>query len=172
MQNIEFKAELRDLPAARRQCETLGAVPAGRFEQLDTYYRLTDGRLKRRESSGEPTQWIFYHRPDRARPRMSNFSILTDEEARRRWGTHSLTEWLRVTKTRELWLVDSVRIHLDLVPRLGTFIEFEAPISKAMPVEACHDRIARLREAFTPILGEPCSASYSDLMELDLAQSS
>ncbi|TVQ53537.1 MAG: CYTH domain-containing protein [Phycisphaerales bacterium] len=171
MQNIEFKAELRDLPAARQQCQTLGAVEAGRFEQVDTYFRLTDGRLKRRESTGEPTQWIFYHRPDRARPRMSNFSILSDEEARRRWGTHSLTEWLRVTKTRELWMLDSVRIHLDLVNRLGTFIEFEAPVSKTRSVERCHEEIAVLRKTFMPILGEPVSASYSDLMALDPASS-
>ena len=79
MQNIEFKAELRDLEAARAQCSALGAQRIGLLRQTDTYYQLADGRLKRRKAPGEPTVWIFYHRPDRTGPRMSNYSLLTEE---------------------------------------------------------------------------------------------
>lgn len=170
MQNIEFKAELRHLAAARRQCELLGAKRIGVMQQTDTYFRLPDGRLKRRETPGQPVEWIFYHRPDRISPRMSNYTILNTEQARRRWGTHSLKPWLTVSKTRELWMIDDVRIHLDEVEGLGTFIEFEAMISRRFDVKMCHKALRELRETFAPLLGEPISKSYSDLVEQTLAE--
>ncbi len=170
MQNVEFKAELRNLDAARRQCQLLGAEPVGAFKQEDTYYKLADCRLKRRESPGEDAQWIFYHRPNRIAPRTSTFTILTESQARRRWGTHSLRQWLKVSKTRELWMAGDVRIHLDQVENLGTFIEFEARVSRRCDARQCHQAIATLRQEFAPVLGEPVSASYSDLMDQAMAE--
>lgn len=170
MQNIEFKAELRNLAAARRQCEVLGAQRVRHMQQTDTYFRLPDGRLKKREVPGELTEWIFYHRQDRVSPRMSNYTILNDEQARRRWGTHSLKPWLTVIKSRELWMLGDVRIHLDEVEGVGTFIEFEALVSRRFDVEMCHEAVRTLRETFTPLLGEPISKSYSDLVEQALAE--
>ena len=98
MQNIEFKAELRDIDAAHVQCELLKARHVGQLRQTDTYYRMPDGRLKKRETVGEATQWVFYHRAERTRPKLSNYTILSDEQARIRWGTHSLKQWLCVTR--------------------------------------------------------------------------
>ena len=77
-------------------------------EPLEFWQTMPDGRLKRREAVGEPIEWVFYHRPNRVSPKMSNYTILTDEQARRRWGTQSLKEWLRVIKTRELWMIEDV----------------------------------------------------------------
>lgn len=164
MQNIEFKAELRDPEAARRQCANLGAHFVGSLRQVDLYFKLPDGRLKKRQTTGQLTEWIFYHRPNRLQPKMSNFTILTDDQARRRWGTQSLRAWLTVTKTRDLWLLGDTRIHLDDVEGLGRFIEFEAVVSKNLDVRACHQAVASLRETFAPSLGEPVSVGYSDLM--------
>ena len=169
MQNIEFKAELRDLEAARTQCAAISAQHVGEIEQTDTYYRLADGRLKHRVTEGQPSEWIFYHRANRVTPRMSNYSILSEAEAQRRWGIDRLRPWLRVTKIREVWTIENVRIHLDQVDKLGCFIEFEAIISSDFDVRTCHEMLAELREAFEPILGEAISMSYSDLMEQELA---
>jgi adenylate cyclase class IV len=163
MRNLEFKAELRHPAAARQQCRALGAERLGRVAQIDTYFKLTDGRLKRREAPGEPVEWIYYHRPDVASPRVSDYSILSDDQARRRWGTHSLRPWLVVAKTRELWMIENVRIHLDEVEQLGSFIEFEAMVDDHHDLSACQALLARLREAFSATMGEPISASYSDL---------
>jgi adenylate cyclase class 2 len=170
MQNIEFKAELRNIEAARRQCKLIGAERVGQLRQTDTYFRLPDGRLKRREAPGEPVEWIFYHRPDRVSPKMSNYTILTDEQAKRRWGTHSLKPWLTVTKTRELWMIEDVRIHLDTVDDLGTFIEFEALVSRRFDVKMCHAAVNELRERFGPLIAEPLSVSYSDMMQQILSE--
>ncbi len=167
MQNIEFKAELRDMEIARAQCKALGARRVGVLRQRDTYYRLTSGRLKRRETEGEETEWIFYHRPDRPQARMSHFMIYSEEQALTRFGTTPLPVYVVVEKSRELWLSRNVRIHLDEVDRLGRFIEFEALVDRQQDVQVCHDRIAELREAFAPVLGEMLACSYADLLALE-----
>jgi hypothetical protein len=131
---------------------------------------MTDGRLKKREAPGEPTEWIYYHRRDIVRPRMSSYAILSDAQAKRRWGAHSLRAWLKVAKKRELWMLENIRIHLDDVLGLGRFIEFEAVISKEHDTRECHEMIGRLREVFGPTMGEPVGASYCDLMAQVLAE--
>ena len=131
---------------------------------------MTDGRLKKREAPGEPTEWIYYHRRDIVRPRMSSYAILSDAQAKRRWGTHSLRAWLKVAKKRELWMLENIRIHLDDVLRLGRFIEFEAVISKEHDTRECHEMIGELRGVFGPTMGEPVGASYCDLMAQVLAE--
>ncbi len=168
MQNIEFKAELRDIEAARAQCDALGAKRLGVVTQTDTYYRLADGRLKHRVVEGDADEWIYYHRPNRVTPRMSNFTILSEAEAQRRWGIDRLRPWLRVVKSREVWMLGSVRIHLDEVENLGCFIEFEAIVSRDFDVKQCHASLDALRKEFEPILGEPVAVSYCDLMEQDV----
>ncbi len=165
MQNVEFKAELRDFEVARSQCRALGAHFVRELDQKDTYFKLPDGRLKRREVPGEPIEWIFYHRSDRPTPKMSHFMLYSDEQAKTRWGVLPLREWMVVNKTRELWLVSNVRIHLDRVEELGDFIEFEAQVSRKNHVKACHEQIAALREAFAPILGEAIAAGYVNLLD-------
>ena len=165
MQNIEFKAELRNFEAARQQCAILGARHVADLKQTDTYFKLATGRLKKRATEGRPTEWIVYDRRDVVYPRLSSFSILTEKQARVRWGSMSLKPWLTVVKQRELWMLNYTRIHLDTVDRLGTFIEFEAKISKRHDAAQCRTAVDHLREAFRPVLGEPIAASYCDLME-------
>ena len=95
---------------------------------------------------------------------MGDYAILSDAQARRRWGARSLRAWVKVVKRRELWMLDNVRIHLDQVRRLGTFIEFEAVVSRQHDTKECHRKINYLREVFGPTLGEAVGPGYSDLM--------
>jgi len=163
VQNVEVKYELRDPDAARLQCRVGNASLIGTLHQVDTYYRMSDGRLKRRVAEGEPVEWIFYHRIDRARPRLSTFTILSEEQARTRWGVQGLRPWVEVEKTRELWLDGALRIHLDEVRGLGNFLELEALIGPGSDLNRCHESIDRWRTLLLPVLGEPVSHSYSDL---------
>ena len=176
MQNVEFKAEIRDLEAARRQCGLVGARRAGSFAQVDTYFRIPDGRLKRRVSTpiaaatsldngpvAGTIEWIYYRRPDAPAARVSNYTILSDAQARVRYGEGTLLPWKIVRKTREVWIVDNVRIHLDHVDGLGFFIEFEAVVSPRFDAAECRMMVVYLRDAFAPILGEPIGGSYESL---------
>ncbi len=165
MQNVEFKAELKDLPLARSICRALGAMSISTMQQTDTYYKLPAGRLKKREVPGEPTEYIFYQRPDKTQPKLSTFTIYTENEVITRFGATSLPVWLVVKKTRELWMLANVRIHLDTVDALGSFLEFEALVTPQSNVARCHTVIADLREHFKPTLGEPVSTGYSDMLE-------
>jgi adenylate cyclase class IV len=169
MQNVELKLELRDLPLARTMCLAMGAMPITTLEQTDTYYKLPAGRLKRRETPGEPTQYIFYHRADVLKARISTFTIYNESEAILLYAVHNLPEWVRVQKSRELLMLDHMRIHLDRVEGLGAFVEFEALISPSNPVRNAHETLARVRRELLPTLGEPISCGYSDLIAAELS---
>ncbi|MEO1584336.1 MAG: class IV adenylate cyclase [Planctomycetota bacterium] len=176
MHNVEFKAELRDLSLARAISLKLGATHAGDMRQVDTYYKVATGRLKRREitfldeaGKGEPpeVEYIFYDRPDLTTPRLSHYVVYDEPTARERFGTRDLPVELVVAKTRRLFLTGPVRIHLDEVEGLGTFIEFEAVVSRAHTVRSCHEMLAKLRTDFQPALGEAIAVSYSDLQRIE-----
>ncbi len=170
MQNVEFKCELRDPALARLIAAQIGARRVGVLRQIDTFYRVPDGRLKRRECEGEPTEFIFYHRLNRSRPKLSHFTIYTEEEARARFGTRELPVWLVVKKSRELWMYAGVRLHLDDVEGLGRFFEGEALVTPGQHVGRCHELIAEVRRAFAPALGELIATSYADLRAQEIAE--
>ncbi len=168
MQNVEFKSELRDPELARTVARRFGAKFVGEVTQIDTYYRVPDGRLKKRETSGEPTEYIFYHRLNRSRPKLSHFTIYTEQEARARFGERPLPVWLTVRKKREIWMYKNVRLHMDHVEHLGVFFEAEALVMPSQHVGKCHELIQEVRERFGLALGEPVASSYSDMVALEL----
>lgn len=164
MRNVEFKAELRDPALARSIALHVKAIAVETLQQTDTYFRLAQGRLKRRESAGHPAEYILYHREDSLRPRLSEFTIYSEREARRQFGAAEMPPWVVVRKTREVFLHVNTRIHIDRVEGLGSFIEFEAMVTPEHPVDACRASVELLRKAFMPVLGEPVGVSYADLM--------
>jgi adenylate cyclase len=167
MRNIEYKAELRDPDLARAICKSLGAVHEARLQQTDTYFRVADGRLKRRDTVGEPSEYIFYSRTNRADPRVSHYVRYTESEARERFGATPLPVWVVVRKARDLYMLDHVRIHMDDVEKLGRFLELEAVVSSQNDVAVCREVVAYLRQQLAPALGEAISHSYSDLLAAD-----
>lgn len=168
MRNVEFKAELRDPQIARAVARSIGAKLVATLEQTDTYFRVVSGRLKKREAvidgQPEPVEFIHYDRDDRARPRISAFQIMSEDEFHERFGALPLPVWLTVRKRREVFLIDHARIHLDRVESLGEFIEFEALVTRNHNVARAHETVARLRAEFGPVMGEALSGGYSDLL--------
>lgn len=167
MRNIEYKAELRDPALARAILRAIGATYILTFGQVDTYFRVPSGRLKRRETDDEPPEWIYYERPNQSGPKASDFTILTEEQALERFGREPLPVWVVVRKRRELWMFGSVRIHLDEVERLGNFFELESLVSRDCPDDKAREALEHLRKALAPVLGEPIDRSYSDLLGAD-----
>jgi adenylate cyclase class 2 len=177
MRNIEYKAELRDLPLARTIARSLGAQLAETMQQTDTYYRIADAKLKRRDivwveqanygqqvvGADTLTEFIHYQRPEAARPRASDYTVLTPDQARARFGETPLPVWTVVKKMRELYLYKGVRIHLDRVENLGAYIEFEAPVTAERPEPDCRAALAVLLEGFRPVMGEAIGKGYADL---------
>jgi predicted adenylyl cyclase CyaB len=67
-----------------------------------------------------------------------------------------------VRKRRELLLWQNVRIHLDQVESLGTFIELEAVISETNDQNVSHARIEELRRELE--IADEIAVSYSDFL--------
>lgn len=167
MQNVEFKAELKDVDLARSICIALGAQLAGILDQTDTYYVVSQGRLKKRETVGEPAEWILYERPDAPGNKISRFKIYSEDEALQRFGAASLPVRVIVKKVRELYMLGNVRIHLDTVDGLGSFLEFEAMVSPRQNEAECQKEVTRLRKELSPALGEAIAVGYADMLEAD-----
>ncbi|MBL8746331.1 MAG: CYTH domain-containing protein [Phycisphaerae bacterium] len=169
MQNVEVKHELREPDLCRSIIARLGARLAATLRQRDTYFRVPDGRLKKREVEGEGTEWIMYHRQNRPAPRLSHFTIYTEQEALARFGLRPLPVWVIVEKSREVWLMNEVRLHIDEVERLGRFFEIEALVTPRRHVGLCREEVDRIVTELGPmVLGEVIAVSYSDMMAAEI----
>jgi predicted adenylyl cyclase CyaB len=126
--NLEIKARCADLDAARERARAVATDHLGIDRQTDTYFVTRRGRLKLRESSLSGGQLIPYLRPDQRGPKNSDYGVIPIEGPERVkallaeiLGVHRV-----VRKVREIWLHENVRIHLDEVEGLGSFVELEA----------------------------------------------
>jgi len=69
-----------------------------------------------------------------------------------------------VRKRREIYLVENVRIHLDEVEGLGTFLEFEAMLDQQHPDEqVARELLDRLAGEFGLGPDSLLSGSYGEL---------
>ena len=164
MRNLEWKGRLRDPAGAERVCGEIGARFVAELEQRDTYYEVPNGRMKRRECAGRPTEWIEYFRPDETRVRASDYRLLDPREAARRHPLASLAVRAVVEKRRRLYLHGEVRIHLDRVAGLGDCFELEALVNEHQDEASARRALDALLAAFEPVLGDPLAGSYSDLL--------
>ena len=140
--NLEIKVRVADLAPARATATRLGARPAGVEVQVDRYYELEgESRLKLRTVPGRPAELIRYRRPESDAVRTSDYEVtlVRDAEARR-CLVPKTRPVVTVRKRREVLLLDNVRIHLDSVESLGTFVELEAVVDDAHDEEVAGDR--------------------------------
>lgn len=166
--NLEIKARYADLSVAGELARALGAEHAGIDEQTDVYFVTRTGRLKLRLSSLSGAQLVPYVRPDERGPKESVYEVVSiaNGEKVERLLAELLGERLRVTKRRTIYLWENVRIHLDDVDRLGTFLELEAVFDRAeSSAEAQRAKVDRLLEHFGVAESDLVEESYSDLLE-------
>jgi predicted adenylyl cyclase CyaB len=140
--NLEIKARCADLGAARARALALAARSVGVDRQVDTYFRTAAGRLKLRESRLSGGELVPYLRPDRPGPRRSDYRVIPVEDAAslKRLLSEILGVHRVVEKEREILLLGTVRIHLDRVSGLGTFLELEAVFDGSPEGEAAERR--------------------------------
>ena len=164
--NIEIKARCADLSAARECCRALGATALSVERQRDTYFAAVRGRLKLREIEGRDAALIGYERPDQAAARASDYQIVSVPEPERLIEVLGAALGVRVVvnKQREVFLYRNVRIHLDTVEELGTFLEFEAVMGPGQSDAEGRDVIEELRKRFGIQDGDLVAVSYADLL--------
>ena len=169
--NVELKARYQDHQAGVTTAIRLGASDADTLRQVDTYFRSADGRLKLREitsrESGESAELIWYARPDRVSARTSQYHIVPVPRpaAVLEMLEAGLGIQVVVRKTRQLFLWENVRIHLDEVEGLGRFLEFEAVLEEGQDEADGYAQLKRLRSEFGIDDNDVVAGSYSDLSE-------
>jgi homotetrameric cytidine deaminase len=166
--NVELKARDIDREATLARCLALGASDQGVLRQRDTYFGARGGRLKLREQNGDPPtrELIAYRRPDDAEATESSYVLapVGDPAAMTEALDAALGTVEVVLKHRRLFLWEGVRIHLDEVVGLGSFIEFEAVLPDAGDLETARAKIARLRDELSITDEMLVSVGYVDLL--------
>jgi predicted adenylyl cyclase CyaB len=164
--NVEIKARLRDLEQARRVAAELSGGPPEVLRQTDTYFRCAAGRLKLRQFSDAAAELIAYARPNEVSPRTSQYRIVpvVDGESLRDALSMSLGVLVVVAKEREVSHYKNVRIHLDRVEHLGTFLEFEAVLEPAAHQSEGEALVRELTSRFGLLPADLIAESYSDLL--------
>lgn len=125
--NIEIKAHCADPKEIARILEYYGADHKGTDHQLDTYFSVTDGRLKLREGKIE-NNLIYYKRADQAGPKRSDVILHPSgkDDSIKQILDKVLGVKVIVDKERDIYFIDNVKFHIDKVKGLGNFVEIEA----------------------------------------------
>ncbi len=162
--SYEFKARLRNEQRVRSVLKRLRARFIGTDRQVDTYFRVPQGRLKLREGRIE-NALIFYRRPNRARARRSDIRmlLLPRRNPARAVLAAALKVLATVRKRREIYFVGRAKIHLDRLQGLGKFVEVEAFAGGQGP-RAARRQAHRLQKLFGIAASDLFAESYSDLV--------
>lgn len=125
--NIEIKARTTDQEKIRDILKTCGADFKGIDHQVDTYFKVTTGRLKLREGNIE-NHLIYYERENTVGPKKSSVLLYKNnpDSNLKEILIASLGILVVVDKQREIYFIENVKFHLDTVVGLGTFVEIEA----------------------------------------------
>jgi predicted adenylyl cyclase CyaB len=166
--NLELKACCGNLEACRQALSRL-VIPLHQVElQTDTYFHISNGRLKLREIDGLPAALIWYERPDSEQARISLYqmTMVADPEAMKALLAAALGVRGQVAKRREIYLWHNVRIHLDEVAGLGSFVEFEAVLGPEDDETTARARLEHLAQTLQLDPLDYRGKSYADLLEL------
>jgi predicted adenylyl cyclase CyaB len=124
---FEFKARSNNNNMLEEQLQNLNPRFGGEDHQTDTYFNVSNGRLKLREGNIE-NALIHYHRSDVPGPKSSNVILYRHQPDKHLKDTliAALGVKVIVVKKRRIWFVENVKIHFDTVKELGDFVEVEA----------------------------------------------
>lgn len=164
--NIEFKARVENLQPYRDLLQKEGAHFQGEDHQVDIYFEVPEGRLKLRQGSIE-NNLIFYHREDVAGSKRSDIDLypVNDSEKLLTLLKHALGTIVTVDKKREIYWIDNIKIHLDTVDTLGTFLEVEAiDFDGTGSAEKLQQQCDSMQELFDITQDQMLDVSYSDML--------
>jgi adenylate cyclase class 2 len=164
--NCEIKARCGDHVAVREYLKSKGADYKGIDHQIDTYFIVPNGRLKLREGNIE-NNLIHYDRSDRAGAKQSSITLYNSapESTLKAVMTDALGILAVVDKQREIYFIENVKFHIDIVAGLGNFMEIEAidtdgSIGQAKLDEQCEYYVQELKINGTDMI----AVSYSDML--------
>lgn len=162
--NIEIKAHCPDPENAAAILSGLNAEHKGADHQIDTYFKVGEGRLKLREGNIE-NNLIYYKRSNQAGPKRSDVILYPagkDPGMKKILG-EVLGILVVVDKHRDIYFIGNVKFHIDKVKDLGDFIEIEA-IGENGEESALDMQCKHYMELLNIPDDRLLSVSYSDLL--------
>ncbi len=181
--NVEIKAKLNNPNKIRDILKSRNADFKGIDHQVDTYFNTKKGRLKLREGNIE-NYLIHYNREDKSGPKESEVTLFRNDYGKnnnknrknddignnidsslKKVLTKALGILVVVDKKREIFFIDNVKFHIDIVKGLGSFVEIEVidkenNMGRENLLEQCHFYL----NLFKIQKGDLVSVSYSDLL--------
>jgi len=164
--NIEIKAISSNHETIRETLKSKNAEFKGIDHQIDTYFKVENGRLKLREGNIE-NKLIHYQRENKEGPKQSDVTLFKSDpkSSLKDILTKSLGILVIVDKIREIYFIDNVKFHIDIVKNLGTFVEIEAidnngSIGKKELLKQCNFFLDLFKISQKDLI----SVSYSDLL--------
>ena len=161
--NVEIKARCRDPEQVRAVLRGRKARFAGLDHQVDTYFRVEQGRFKLREGNIE-NALIHYRRPNEAGPKTSDVLLYPSAPGLKEILVAALSVLVAVDKQREIYYLDNVKIHIDRVEGLGGYVEIEAAGDETADRGALLSQCMELVTAFGILELDLVAESYSDLL--------
>lgn len=165
--NFEFKARTNNLSELEEKLLKLNPQFIGEDHQIDTYFKVENGRLKLREGNIE-NSLIHYERENTADAKSSKILLYQHQPSQSLKDILIKTLGVKVVvdKLRKIYFIENVKFHFDKLEGLGTFVEVEA-IDKdgSIGIEKLKEQCRKYAEFFE-IKGEDyVSESYSDLIQ-------
>ncbi|MGB1048429.1 MAG: class IV adenylate cyclase [Rhodothermales bacterium] len=164
--NVEIKARSTRHEAVRAELGRLRSRLVGTDHQVDTYFNVPEGRLKLREGTIE-NSLIHYMRSDQSGPKTSDVLLyrVKPDPALRDVLERALGVLVVVDKQREIHFVDNVKIHLDTVEGLGTFLEIEAiDADGSFSKDQLQQQCETFMDHFNVLPEDLLEDSYSDML--------
>jgi adenylate cyclase, class 2 len=164
--NVEIKAKCTNHAQIEQILLAYNARFVGLDHQIDTYFKVPNGRLKLREGNIENTL-IFYDRPNQAGPKKSDIILY---EVQPNVSLKAILEKTNgtlavVDKQRKIFFIDNIKFHLDDVLGLGQFVEIEAIDENGMfTYEALLQQCSFFMNIFDIQAADLLTHSYSDMI--------
>jgi predicted adenylyl cyclase CyaB len=135
--------------------------------QVDTYFQCRRGRLKLREINDQRAELIWYERANQKQPTASHYGLVPVDDPMALKQALAATVGIRVIveKQREIYLHHNVRIHLDRVVDLGTYLEFESVLSDDIDAKSGTAQVNFLIGEFGIAEDDLCTGSYAEMLE-------
>jgi adenylate cyclase class IV len=178
IKNVEIKARLSTAFATGDP--RLGVLTAV-VDQIDTYFKCAQGRLKIREerdrltemmrfpvsvNAGPPTyKFIWYAREKTEGPKLSDITITTipDGPTFIQMMTSACGVLRVVKKRREIYMRGRTRVHIDTVEGLGSYLELEVVLRPSEGIESGQIEARGIMDNLGITGRDLISGSYSDL---------
>lgn len=125
--NYEIKCRIDDKKKLSELKKALSEYIHSVEKQTDIYYKTSNGRLKLRIINDTSGSLIQYNRAEKKNKRISKYTISKTNDFREIDFIlrKQFEVFIKVVKKRDIYIDKNVRVHLDKVKDLGSFLEIE-----------------------------------------------